>query len=106
MKTIFRTLLILLVAAIVGVIIFALVGNSNTAGPRVEFERRGSSEFHPEGSQEGNVNPQFERQRERSGGIIGLPFSMLGNLAVIALIAVIYLNVCRWFKRKSVVTTK
>ena len=105
MKIIFRILVILVVASIVTGTMYMLVNMSGapTSNRPQEFTQNNGTNLQPPN---GNLNPQFDRQRERSGGIIGLPFSMVGNLAVISLIAAIYLNAGRLFKRKTIVTTK
>jgi hypothetical protein len=105
MKILFRILVILVVASIIMGATYILVnmsGTSTSNRPREFTQNNGTNLQSPNG----NFNPQLDRQRERSGGIIGLPFSMLGNLAVISLIAVVYLNTGRLFKRKPFATAK
>jgi hypothetical protein len=105
MKILFRILVILVVASFVTGALYMLVnmsGASTSNRPR-EFAQNNGTNLQPPS---GEVHPQFDRRRERSGGIIGLPFGMVRNLAVISFIAAIYLNAGRLFKRKTVATTK
>jgi hypothetical protein len=91
MKTIFRVLVILVVAAIVGGTIFAAVNHvSAGAGPQRAFEE-GNRPFRPDGD------------RERTQGGFGLPFGVVKSLVIISIIAAIYFNVIRFFGKKKTV---
>ena len=82
MKIILRTLIILLAAAIVGGIIFALAG-SNTSGAPSGFEGYGGAEFHPGDNagarpgENGNFPNRAERERGEFGGSFLLPEGMI-----------------------------
>ncbi|MDD2921694.1 MAG: hypothetical protein PHQ36_05345 [Anaerolineales bacterium] len=91
MKTLFRILVILVVASLIGGVIFALVNmNDSASQQRSAFQRPEGERHRPEGG-----------DRDRLGGSIFLPFGMIKNLAVISIIAAIYLNVGKLFAGKK-----
>jgi hypothetical protein len=91
MKILFRVLVILVVASLIGGAIFALVNVSGAASQRSSVQRPEGDRFRPEGG-----------ERDQSNGGFFLPFGMIKNLAVISIIAAIYLHLGKWFgKRKA-----
>jgi hypothetical protein len=99
MKVLFRILVILVVASLVGGAMFALVNVSGNGTQQRSFQ-------HQEGGQSPQNNGGFRtdggREREGGrGGMLGFGFGLLKNLAVISVIAVIYLNWTRWFGKAT-----
>ena len=87
MKTLFRILIILVVASLIGGAIFAAVNGNGSASQRSSFQRPEGDRPHPEGDHEGH-----------DGGF-GLPFGVFKSFAVISIIAVVYLNGTKWFSK-------
>lgn len=101
MKIIFRVIVILVVATIIGGAIFAAVNSSgSSAGPQRVFEDNGdrpalaNEGFHPNGEDRPETDGNF-------GGGIGLPFGMIEGLAIISIVAVTYFNASRFFGKKK-----
>ena len=104
MKTISRILIILAAAALVGCIIFALVGNNTSETPS-GFDRYGGAEFRP-GDNDGNFAPRSERDREEFGGGFFFPEGVIKGLLVVSVAMVIWLNVGRLFSRRKAIQVK
>lgn len=104
MKTLFRILVILVVASLIGGAIYALVNVGGIGSQQNSFRpREGIQQFTP-----GN-NPGFRPEgggrgdRERGGGgSLGLGFGLLKNSLVIAVIAVLYFNAAKWFEKPKI----
>jgi hypothetical protein len=103
MKIIFRTLVILLAAALVGGIIFALVGNTSQTSSG--FDRHGGAEFRP-GDNGEDFAPRPERDREEFGGGFFFPEGVIKGLLVVSMAMVIWLNVGRLFSRRKAIQVK
>jgi len=104
MKTISRILIILAAAAIVGGIIFALVGN-NTSDTRSGFDRHGDAEFRP-GDNDGNFAPRHERDREGFGGGLFLPGGVIKGLLIISVVMIVWLNTGKLLGRRKAIQVK
>ncbi len=92
MKTIFRVLIILTVAALIGGMLYSAV-NAMPASNRFEakrFERPDGEEFH--------LDEEHEEREEFEGGMM-LPFGMVKSLVVMSVIGAPYF-LFRKFKRK------
>jgi hypothetical protein len=98
MKVLFRILVILVVASLVGGAMFALVNVSGNGTQQRSFRRPEGSQF-PQNN--GGFRPDGERGRgDREGGrggVLGLGFGLVKNLLVVAIIAIVYLNATKWF---------
>jgi hypothetical protein len=97
MKVLFRILVILVVASLVGGAMFALVNVSGNGTQQRSFQRK-------EGGQSPQNNGGFRPDggREREGGRGGaLGFGLLKNLVVVAIIAIVYLNATKWFGKAN-----
>ena len=106
MKIIFRILIILIAAAIVGGIIFVLVGN-NTSDTRSGFDRQGNAEFRPGNNAESrpdeNFAPRPERDREEFGGGFLFPGGVIKGLLVVSVVMAVWLNAGKLFGRRKAV---
>ena len=106
MKTIFRILVILIAAAIVGGIIFALVGN-NTSDTRSGFDKHGDAESRPGDNAEArpneNLAPRPERDREEFDDGFLFPGGVIKGLLVVSVVMVIWLNVGKLFSKVKAV---
>lgn len=98
MKVIFRVLVIIAVATLIGGTIYGVVsaGGSST-GQQRGFDGRerpappnGGGDFHPEGG-----------DRRRNEGGFGLPFGMAKGFIIVAIIAAVYYNVSKLFGKKK-----
>ncbi|MFN8382293.1 MAG: hypothetical protein U0V02_10155 [Anaerolineales bacterium] len=86
MKTIFRIIVILLVATLVGGLFYGAVTSGSSSTGQTNFSERPGGEFaRPDGD------------REHGGG--GFPVEAVKNLAIISIICAVYLNV---FKKSAV----
>lgn len=86
MKTLFRILVILVVASLVGGAIFAAVNGGGTSSQGNSIQREDGRE-RPDGN-----------ERDQSS-LLFLPFGMIKNLIVIAIIATVYLNAGKWLSK-------
>jgi hypothetical protein len=89
MNTLFRILVILVVASLIGGAIFALVNVAAAASQQSSSHRPEGDRHRPEGG-----------ERDGPDGGIFLPFGMIKNLVVISIIAAVYLNAGKWFGKK------
>ncbi|CAG0977693.1 hypothetical protein ANAEL_01547 [Anaerolineales bacterium] len=88
MKTLFRILVILTVAVLVGGLFYgAVTAASSGADQPTSFEHPTDGEFVP-------------RDREEPDGI-AFPADALKNLVIITVISALYLNVPKWLGRKK-----
>jgi hypothetical protein len=95
MKVLFRILVILVVASLVGGAMFALVNVSGNGTQQRSFQRQEGGQ-----SPQNNVGFRPDGGREREGGrggALGLGFGLVKNLVVVAIIAIVYLNATKWF---------
>jgi hypothetical protein len=93
MKVLFRILVILVAASLVGGAMFALVNVSGNGSRKNSFQQReGNGQFNPNGG----FRPEGDREGGR-GGALGLGFGLVKNLVVVAIIAIVYLNATKWF---------
>jgi hypothetical protein len=85
MKTIFKILVILVVAALVGGLFYGVVTASSSGS-----------------GQSRSANEQFGRP-DRGDHANGLQFpaDAIKNLAIISVVSVIYLNATKWLRRKK-----
>jgi hypothetical protein len=97
MKILFRIAVILVVAALVGGAMYALVNVTGAGRRQNSFQRQEGGQlpqnnggFRPDGGGRGD--------RGRGNGF-GLMFGMLQSLAAISVIAVIYYNATKWFRK-------
>jgi hypothetical protein len=97
MKVLFRILVILVVASLVGGAMFALVNVSGNGTQQRSFQRHEGGQF-PENN--GGFRPDGGRDRE-GGSVLGFGFGLVKNLAVISAFALIYLNWTRWFGKAN-----
>jgi len=106
MKTIFRVLVILIAAAIVGGIIFVLVGNT-AFNTRSGFDRHGGNELRPGDNAEfrpdENFAPRPERDREEFSGGLFFPGGVLKGLLVVSVVMLVWLNVGKLFRKVKTV---
>ena len=70
----------------------------------VSMDRRSASEMrgerrHAVGA-DGRPDARTGRHRERSGGVGGLMFSMVGNLVILTLIGASSLRAGQWYRRR------
>jgi hypothetical protein len=85
MKTIFKILVILVVAALVGGLFYGVVTATSS----------GTSQSRP-------VNEQFNRpNRVGEAGGIQFPADSIKSLAIISLVSLVYLNAPKWLGRKK-----
>jgi hypothetical protein len=97
MKVLFRVLIILVVASLIGGAIYAAVNVSGTGNRKNSFQQReGNGQFNPNGG----FRPEGDREGGR-GGVLGFGFGLVKNLAVISAFALIYLNWTRWFGKAN-----
>jgi hypothetical protein len=98
MKVLFRILVILVVASLVGGAMFALVNVSGNGTQQRSFQRHEGGQF-PENN--GGFRPDGDGGRGDHeggrGGALGLGFGLVKNLVVVAIIAIVYLNATKWF---------
>ena len=88
MKTIFKILVILVVAVLVGGLFYSVVtATSSSADQSSMPERPADGEF---------VRPD----REEASGI-QFPADAIKNLVIISVVSVIYLNVTKWLGRRK-----
>ena len=105
MKTIFRILVILVVAALIGGSIYALVTVGGVNSGQNSFRpREGGQHFVPGG--DGGFRPDDHGGRGDSergaGGVLGLGFGLIKNTLLVAVIALIYLNAAKWFAKQKI----
>lgn len=86
MSTLYRIMVILVVAAIIGGAIFAMVGSGSSSSQPAGGRPAGES-FRPEGGE------------EREGGS-GLPFGMVKSLALMSVAGGVYLAGEKLFNKK------
>lgn len=87
MKTIFRIIIILLVATLIGGLFYGAVSSGSSSAGQTSFSERPGGDFaRPDGD------------REHGGG--GFPVESIKNLAIISIICALYLN----FVKKPVVS--
>lgn len=103
MKTIFRILVILVAATIIGGSIFALVGNTSEAPSG--FDRHGSTGFRP-GDNDESFAPRQERDRQEFGGGFFFPGGAIKGLLVVAVVMVVWLNAGKLFGRRKAIQMK
>jgi hypothetical protein len=95
MKVLFRILVILVVASLVGGAMFALVNVSGNGTQQRSFQRHEGGQFS---ENNGGFRPDGGRDREGGrGGALGLGFGLIKNLAIVAIVAIVYLNATKWF---------
>ena len=88
MKTIFKILVILVVAVLVGGLFYSMVTATSSGADQSSIsERPIDSEF---------VRPD----REEAGGI-QFPADAIKNLVIISVVSVIYLNITKWLGRRK-----
>jgi hypothetical protein len=88
MKTIFRILVILTLAALVGGLFYSVVTATSSGANQTLVTERQVGEFNP-------------RDREEDAGGIQFPVDVVKNLLIISIISVIYLNIARLLGRKK-----
>jgi len=96
MKVLFRILIILVVASLVGGAMYELVNMNGSSGQQTSSQLSGG---------ENNFRPNGEGRRDHergNGSILGMGFGMLKNLVLVAIIAVVYLNGTKWFWKAKV----
>ena len=98
MRILFRILLILAVATIVGGAIYAL---ANRSGSSAQASRVQKGERPGAFDSDGEFNPRTGPDRDEFGGGFFLPLGMIKNLAIISIIAVIYLGTSKWMGKRS-----
>lgn len=113
MKTIFRILVILAAATLIGGLMYVGVnagGNMTQTRTRGEFDGEGfaplDGQFHP--ARDGEFRPDRDGGREDFEGGMFLPFGIVKNLVVVAIIAAIYFSLNKYFvkrKRRAVTQT-
>jgi hypothetical protein len=87
MKTIFRILVILVVAVLVGGMFYGIVtASSSTSQTSISERPAGDFTLH---------------DRENGTGGIQFPADAIKNLAIISIISVVYLNAQKWLGRKK-----
>ena len=96
MKTLLRILLILVVASIIGGLMYVGV-NASGSSDTPSFEERTRPQFDPDGDNEG-FRPEGERDGER--GDVGFPGGVIKSLVLMSIAGGIY-SVVVWVGRKS-----
>ena len=96
MKTFSHILIILVVAGIIGGILFALV-NNNTSGTASTVERRAGNELSPNG----NFAPRSERNSGGFNGVLSLLAGAFGELLIISGIVIAWLYAGKSFGRRK-----
>ena len=89
MKVLFRVLVVLAAASLVGGAIFAAVNMNGTGSQQPSFQQTEGDRPRPEGD------------RERAEGGFGFPFGVVKSLVMISVVAVVYLNGSKWFGKAS-----
>ncbi|MBI5352520.1 MAG: hypothetical protein HZB50_07785 [Chloroflexi bacterium] len=104
MKVIFRILVILVAASLIGGAIVALVNVSGTGSQQNSFRpSEGNRQFNPDDNLGFRPDSGGREDHERGGGgILGLGFGLLKNMLVIAVIAILYFNATKWFGKPKV----
>ena len=111
MKTIFRILVILVVASLIGGVLYALVNVTGVgARPNSFRSREGGQQFVPGNDpgispdNNGGHRPGFggRGDRKRRGGMLGFGFGLIKNLLLVAVIAVIHFKAMKWFAKPKV----
>jgi hypothetical protein len=94
MKTVFKILVILVAAVLVGGLFYgAVTASSSSASQQVSLERPTDGGIPSGGA---FVRPD----REETNGI-QFPVDALKNLVIISVVSVIYLNVAKWLGRRK-----
>jgi len=88
MKTIFSILVIVVVAVLIGGMFYGVVTAASGTGQASGQERRGNGDFG-------------RSDRNESAGGVQLPVDIIKNLAIISLISVGYLGICKIVRRKK-----
>ena len=97
MKTIFKILVILVVAALVGGMFYGVVTATSSGTDQSSMpERPVDGEFHTDGE----LAPP---DREDAGGI-QFPADAVKNLLIISVVSMIYLNATKWLGRRKSTT--
>ncbi len=94
MKTIFKVLVILVVAILVGGLFYGAVTASSSGTDQTAMSERP----HSEGG--------FERHEGGESGGIQFPADAVKNLLIITVIATLYVNISRWIKKAGSVSTE
>jgi hypothetical protein len=88
MKTIFRILIILTLAALVGGLFYSVVTATSSGVSQTSVKEGPAGEFNPHGREEGTGGIQF-------------PADSVKNLAIISIVGVFYLSVARLLNGKK-----
>jgi hypothetical protein len=104
MKVIFRVLVILVVATLIGGAIFAAVSAGGSSGNTQRGFEGGDRPALPNGEAPGNFRPDGDGGRSEGGS--GLPFGMVKGLVIITIIAAIYFNINKFFGKKKSIPAK
>ncbi|MBK9207707.1 MAG: hypothetical protein IPL71_05165 [Anaerolineales bacterium] len=94
MKMIFKVLVILVVAILVGGLFYGAVTASSSGTDQTAMSERP----HSEGG--------FERHEGGESGGIQFPADAVKNLLIITVIATLYVNISRWIKKAGSVSTE
>jgi hypothetical protein len=93
MKTMFKILVILVVAVLVGGLFYGVVtATSSGTGQSSLTEGSANEQF--------TTDSQFSPHDQEDVGGIQFPADAVKNLAIISMVSVIYLNATRWLGRK------
>ena len=95
MKTIFNILVILVVAVLVGGLFYGAVTLTSSGTDQTLIQERPLPGDFPT---DGEFSPP---DRDESAGGVQIPVDMIKNLAIIVVVAVVYLNITKFFVRKN-----
>lgn len=100
MNTLFRVLIILVVASIIGGLMYVAVGASDSSGSSTFEEGRPGGQFRPDGDGDGDgFRPEGEGRRGERGGF-GFPGGIIKALVLMSLAGGIY-SAIAWVGKKS-----
>jgi hypothetical protein len=88
MKTIFKILMILIVAVLIGGLFYGVVTAASSGTSQTSFRER------PSGG-------EFAQPDRDSAGGIQFPADAIKNLVIISIVSILYLNVPKWLGRKK-----
>jgi hypothetical protein len=90
MKTLFKILVILVVAVLVGGMFYGVTSTSTGTDQSSLTERTSAGEFHA-----------APPDREDDAGGIQFPADAIKNLVIISVVSVLYLNIPKWLGRRK-----
>lgn len=97
MKTLFKILVILVAAVLVGGMFYGVVTATSSSTDQSSMTERPSDGEFP-------VDGEFAPpDREDDAGSMQFPADAVKNLAIISIVSVIYLNAAKWLGRKKTV---